>query len=118
MLTDKSDIKFNPIYVASKTSKSIFGMNVYLEVKQSLKTYEIALRRLSKLFEEKNKADNPLAKLVKDGLESSYGLEYYIDFLNKYSKQAKDYAEKIEEENNRLREENYELKIQLKQINF
>ena len=51
MLSNKPEINLLPIYVMFKDTKSIFNGNVYLEVKQSLETYDIALRRLFKNFE-------------------------------------------------------------------
>ena len=52
MLSNKPKIDLLPIFVMFKDSKSIFSGNVYHEVKQSLETYDIALRRLFRNFEK------------------------------------------------------------------
>ena len=50
MLSNKPEVSLFPIYVMFKDSKTIFDSSVYLEGKQSLETYDIALRRLYKNF--------------------------------------------------------------------
>ena len=54
MLSEKPKINLLPIYVMFKDTKNIFNGRVYLEVKQSLETADIALRRLFANFEQKN----------------------------------------------------------------
>lgn len=112
MLDEKPNIKFNPIYLACKKGKTILGGLVSQEVREALKTYEIALRRLSFMFNEKNMSDNPLAKLTKSAYEDVSGIEFAVEGLEQEARSWKDYAEKLKEQNDYLREENYKLKIE------
>ena len=89
MLSEKPEINLLPIYVMFKDTKNIFGGNVYLEVKQSLETYDIALRRLFKnvilgingedgynKFQEARLASQPIDLILSDiNMPKMNGLE-------------------------------------------
>ena len=118
MLSKKPEINLLPIYVMFKDSKSIFNGNVYLEVKQSLETYDIALRRLFKNFEQKQMTDNPLATLTESAIYSVAELEFYVDTVNDEVTKLKNQNQLLKQENLKLREENYKLKLENQSLKF
>ena len=118
MLSNKPEIAILPIYVMFKDSKNIFGGNVYLEVKQSLETYDIALRRLYKNFEDKKMTENPLAVLTESAIYSVAELEFYTDIVNDEANRLKEKNKSLQEEIQRLREENYKLKLENQSLKF
>ena len=118
MLSEKPKINLLPIYVMFKDTKNIFGSDVYLEVKQSLETYDIALRRLFKNFEEKRMTDNPLATLTESAIYSVAELEFYVDTVSDEVSKLKHHIELLKRENLKLREENYKLKLENQSLKF
>jgi len=118
MLSEKPKINLLPIYVMFKDTKNIFGSDVYLEVKQSLETYDITLRRLFKNFEEKNMCDNPLATLTESAIYSVAELEFYVDTVSDEVSKLKHHIELLKRENLKLREENYKLKLENQSLKF
>lgn len=118
MLSEKPEINLLPIYVMFKDTKNIFGGNVYLEVKQSLETYDIALRRLFKNFEEKRMTDNPLATLTEAAIFSVAELEFYVDTVNDEVTKLKNQNQLLKQENLKVREENYKLKLENQSLKF
>ena len=118
MLSNKPEINLLPIYVMFKDTKSIFNGNVYLEVKQSLETYDIALRRLFKNFEQKQMTDNPLATLTESAIYSVAELEFYTDAVYDEATAIKEENKRLKEENRHLREQNYKLKLENQSLKF
>ena len=118
MLSDKPEIDLLPIYVMFKDSKSIFNGNVYLEVKQSLETYDIALRRLFKNFEDKKMTDNPLATLTESAIYSVAELEFYTETVFDEATAITDENTRLKEEIRNLREQNYKLKLLNQSLKF
>ena len=118
MLSKKPQVDLLPIYVMFKDSKTIFNGNVYLEVKQSLETYDIALRRLFKNFEDKKMTDNPLAALTESAIYSVAELEFYTETVYDEATAITDENTRLKEENRNLREQNYKLKLFYQSLKF
>ncbi len=118
MLSKKPQVDLLPIYVMFKDSKTIFNGNVYLEVKQSLETYDIALRRLFKNFEDKKMTDNPLAALTESAIYSVAELEFYTETVYDEATAITDENTRLKEENRNLREQNYKLKLLNQSLKF
>ena len=118
MLSNKPEVSLFPIYVMFKDSKTIFDSSVYLEVKQSLETYDIALRRLYKNFEEKNMINNPLAELTESAIYSVAELEFFNDAVYDEATAIKEENERLKEENRNLREANYKLNLLNQSLKF
>jgi len=118
MLSNKPQVDLLPIYVMFKDSKSIFNGNVYLEVKQSLETYDIALRRLFKNFEDKKMTDNPLAALTESAIYSVAELEFYTETVYDEATYITDENTRLKEENRNLREQVYKLKLLNQSLKF
>jgi len=118
MLSNKPEIDLLPIYVMFKDTKSIFNGNVYQEVKQSLETYDIALRRLFKNFEEKQMTDNPLATLTESAIYSVAELEFYTETVYDEATAIIDENTRLKEEIRNLREQNYKLKLLNQSLKF
>jgi len=118
MLSNKPQVDLLPIYVMFKDSKSIFNGNVYLEVKQSLETYDIALRRLFKNFEDKKMTDNPLAALTESAIYSVAELEFYTETVYDEATSITDENTRLKEENRNLREQVYKLKLLNQSLKF
>jgi len=118
MLSNKPEIDLLPIYVMFKDSKTIFNGNVYLEVKQSLETYDIALRRLFRNFEQKQMTDNPLATLTESAIYSVAELEFYTDAVYDEATAITEENKRLKEENRHLREQVYKLKLENQSLKF
>ena len=118
MLSEKPEINLLPIYVMFKDTKNIFGGNVYLEVKQSLETYDIALRRLFRNFEDKKMTDNPLATLTESAIYSVAELEFYTDAVYDEATAITEQNTRLIEENRHLREQVYKLKLENQSLKF
>tara|TARA_R100001480_G_scaffold83843_1_gene91995 strand:- start:413 stop:769 length:357 start_codon:yes stop_codon:yes gene_type:complete len=118
MLSNKPEINLLPIYVMFKDTKSIFNGNVYQEVKQSLETYDIALRRLFKNFEDKKMTDNPLATLTESAIYSVAELEFYTETVFDEATAITDENTRLKEEIRNLREQNYKLKLLNQSLKF
>jgi len=118
MLSNKPEINLLPIYVMFKDTKSIFNGNVYQEVKQSLETYDIALRRLFKNFEDKKMTDNPLATLTESAIYSVAELEFYTETVYDEATAITDENTRLKEEIRNLREQNYKLKLLNQSLKF
>ena len=118
MLSNKPEIDLLPIYVMFKDTKNIFNGRVYLEVKQSLETADIALRRLFANFEEKNMCDNPLATLTESAIYSVAELEFYNDAVYDEGITLQEEIKRLKEENRNLREVNYKLTLENKSLKF
>ena len=118
MLSNKPKIDLLPIFVMFKDSKSIFSGNVYHEVKQSLETYDIALRRLFRNFEQKQMTDNPLATLTESAIYSVAELEFYTETVYDEATAITDDNTRLKEENRNLREQVYKLKLENQSLKF
>ncbi len=118
MLSNKPKIDLLPIFVMFKDSKSIFSGNVYHEVKQSLETYDIALRRLFRNFEQKQMTDNPLATLTESAIYSVAELEFYTDAVYDEATAITEQNTRLIEENRHLREQVYKLKLENQSLKF
>lgn len=112
MLSNKPEITHLPIYFMFKEAKTILSANVRQEVKESLTTYDIALRRLNKQFEERDMQDKGLGLLVKNAVDSVAELEFFTDAIYDEIHNLKDYCERLKEQNTELRERNYQLKLE------
>lgn len=118
MITNKQDLNVLPIYLTCNEMKTVLHWRIKYEVKQSLKTYDIALRRIYNQFNEKGMVDNPLAKLTKGGCESVASLEYFTDCIYAEAEALKDYSERLKQQNEELRDKVYELKLENQQLKF
>ncbi len=118
MITNKQDLRVLPIYLTCNEMKTVLHGRIKHEVKQSLKTYDIALRRLYHQFSEKGMIDNPLAKLTKGGCESVASLEYFVDCIYAEAEALKDYSGRLKQQNDELRDKVYELKLENQQLKY
>lgn len=118
MLSNKPEIDVLPLYLAYKESKTVLSGEVKEEVRSSLKTYDIALRRLFKLFEEKGKIDNPFAEFARDGIYNIAELEFFVAAVYHELEGLKDYSDKLKEQNELLRDMVYELKLENQTLKF
>jgi len=118
MLSNKPEIDILPIYLMFKEAKTIFGGNVCQEVKESLETYDIALRRLYKTFEDKNMTENPLATLTESAIYSVAELEFYADAVYDEANEIKEQNKRLIEENKNLRDVNYRLNLLNQSLKF
>jgi len=118
MISKKEDLTALPIYLTCNEMKTVLNGRIKYEVKQSLKTYDIALRRIYNQFNEKGMIDNPLAKLTKGGCESVASLEYFTDCIYAEAEALKDYSERLKQQNEELRDKVYELKLENQQLKY
>lgn len=116
MLSNKPEITHLPIYFMFKEAKTILSANVRQEVLESLTTYDIALRRLNKQFEERDMQDKGLGLLVKNAVDSVAELEFFTGAIYDEIHNLKDYCERLKEQNTELRERNYQLKLENQQF--
>ena len=118
MITNKQDIRALPIYLTCNEMETVLHGRIKYEVKQSLKTYDITLRRLLQKFNEKGMIDNPLAVLTKGGCESVASLEYFVDCIYAEAEALKDYSGRLKQQNEELRDKVYELKLENQQLKY
>jgi len=118
MISDKPKLATLPIYFMFKEAKSVFSGNVRQEVKESLKTYDIALRAVFKKYEEVGRVNEPLAKILRQGIDSVAELEFFTTAVYDELEALKLYSDKLKEQNEQLRERNYELKLENQSLKF
>jgi FtsZ-binding cell division protein ZapB len=118
MISDKPDLVVLPIYLMFKEVKTIFNGNVKQEVIESLKTYDIALRAIFKKYEEAGRVKEPLAKILRQGIEGVAELEFFTTAVYDELEALKEYSDRLKEQNQQLRERNYELKLENQQLKF
>lgn len=118
MISDKPNLAVLPIYFMFKEAKTVFSGNVRGEVKQALKTYDIALRRMFKGYEKAGRVNEPLAKIIRQGIDSVAELEFFTTAVYDELEALKEYSDKLKEQNEQLRERNYELKLENQQLKF
>ena len=116
MISKKIDLTLRPIYNLFKQDKSILSGSVRREVKTSLIASDIALRRVYKAYEENNRLDEPLAQIVKAGIEGIADLEFFNVAVSDEVESLKDYSRKLKEQNEELRERIYQLTIENQQL--
>lgn len=118
MISKKIDLTLRPIYNLFKQDKSILSGSVRREVKTSLIASDIALRRVYKAYEENNRLDEPLAQIVKAGIEGIADLEFFNVAVSDEVESLRDYSNKLKEQNEELRERIYQLSIENQQLKF
>lgn len=118
MISKKIDLTLRPIYNLFKIDKSILSGSVRREVKTSLIASDIALRRVYKAYEENNRLDEPLAQIVKAGIEGIADLEFFNVAVSDEVESLRDYSNKLKEQNEELRERIYQLSIENQQLKF
>ena len=118
MISKKIDLTLRPIYNLFKQDRSILSGSVRREVKTSLIASDIALRRVYKAYEENNRLDEPLAQIVKAGIEGIADLEFFNVAVSDEVESLKDYSRKLKEQNEELRERIYQLSIENQQLKF
>lgn len=118
MISKKIDLTLRPIYNLFKIDKSILSGSVRREVKTSLIASDIALRRVYKAYEENNRLDEPLAQIVKAGIEGIADLEFFNVAVSDEVENLRDYSNKLKEQNEELRERIYQLSIENQQLKF
>ena len=118
MISKKIDLTLRPIYNLFKIDKTILSGTVRREVKTSLIASDIALRRVYKAYEENNRLDEPLAQIVKAGIEGIADLEFFNVAVSDEVENLRDYSNKLKEQNEELRERIYQLSIENQQLKF
>ena len=118
MISKKIDLTLRPIYNLFKQDRSILSGSVRREVKTSLIASDIALRRVYKAYEENNRLDEPLAQIVKAGIEGIADLEFFNIAVSDEVESLRDYSNKLKEQNEELRERIYQLSIENQQLKF
>ena len=118
MISKKIDLTLRPIYNLFKQDRSILSGSVRREVKTSLIASDIALRRVYKAYEENNRLDEPLAQIVKAGIEGIADLEFFNVAVSDEVESLRDYSNKLKEQNEELRERIYQLSIENQQLKF
>ena len=118
MISKKIDLTLRPIYNLFKIDKTILSGSVRREVKTSLIASDIALRRVYKAYEENNRLDEPLAQIVKAGIEGIADLEFFNVAVSDEVENLRDYSNKLKEQNEELRERIYQLSIENQQLKF
>lgn len=118
MISDKPDFKSLPIYFMFQEARTVNSGNVRNEVRESLKVYDIALRRMFKGFESAGRVNEPLAKIIRQGIDSVAELEFFTQAVYDELEALKEYSDKLKEQNEQLRERNYELKLENQQLKF
>lgn len=118
MISKKIDLTLRPIYNLFKIDRTILSGSVRREVKTSLIASDIALRRVYKAYEENNRLDEPLAQIVKAGIEGIADLEFFNVAVSDEVESLRDYSNKLKEQNEELRERIYQLSIENQQLKF
>jgi FtsZ-binding cell division protein ZapB len=118
MISDKPDFNTLPIYFMFEESGTVNCGNVREEVRQSLKTYDIAFRRMFKGYESAGRVNEPLAKIIRNGIDSVAELEFFTHAVFDELEALKEYSDKLKQQNEQLRERNYELKLENQQLKF
>ena len=118
MISKKIDLTLRPIYNLFKIDRTILSVSVRREVKTSLIASDIALRRVYKAYEENNRLDEPLAQIVKAGIEGIADLEFFNVAVSDEVENLRDYSNKLKEQNEELRERIYQLSIENQQLKF
>ena len=118
MISKKIDLTLRPIYNLFKIDRSILSGSVRREVKTSLIASDIALRRVYKAYEENNRLDEPLAQIVKAGIEGIADLEFFNVAVSNEVESLREYSNKLKEQNEELRERIYQLSIENQQLKF
>ena len=118
MISKKIDLTLRPIYNLFKIDKTILSGSVRREVKTSLIASDIALRRVYKAYEENNRLDEPLAQIVKAGIEGIADLEFFNVAVSDEVENLREYSNKLKEQNEELRERIYQLSIENQQLKF
>lgn len=118
MISNKPELKSLPIYFMFQEAKTINSGNVKQEVKEALKTYDIALRRMFKGYESAGRVEEPLAKIIRQGIDSVAELEFFTQAVYDELEALKDYSDRLKEQNEQLRELNYSLKLENQQLKF
>jgi len=118
MISKKIDLTLRPIYNLFKIDRTILSVSVRREVKTSLIASDIALRRVYKAYEENNRLDEPLAQIVKAGIEGIADLEFFNVAVSDEVENLREYSNKLKEQNEELRERIYQLSIENQQLKF
>lgn len=118
MISKKIDLTLRPIYNLFKIDRTILSGSVRREVKTSLIASDIALRRVYKAYEENNRLDEPLAQIVKAGIEGIADLEFFNVAVSDEVENLREYSNKLKEQNEELRERIYQLSIENQQLKF
>ena len=118
MLSNKPDLTVLPLFLMFKEDKTIFSGKCRQEVLESLKTYDIALRRVFKAYESTGRTEEPLAKILRQGIDNIAELEFFTQAVYDELDALKTYSEKLKEQNQQLRDRNYELKLENQQLTF
>lgn len=118
MISEKIKLTDRPIYNIYKFDKSILSGMVRKEVQTSLIGTDIALRRVYKAYEDSNRLSEPLAQIVKAGIEGVADLEFFSGVVYSEFENLKEYSNKLKEQNEQLREELYKLKLENQQLKF
>ena len=118
MISKKIDLTLRPIYNLFKIDRTILSGSVRREVKTSLIASDIALRRVYKAYEENNRLDEPLAQIVKAGIEGIADLECFNVAVSDEVENLREYSNKLKEQNEELRERIYQLSIENQQLKF
>lgn len=118
MISEKPEFKSLPIYFMFQESGTILSGNIRQEVRETLKTYDIAIRRIFKAYESTGRTKEPLAQILRQGIDSVAELEFFTQAVYDELDALKDYADKLKDQNNQLRERNYELKLENQQLKF
>lgn len=118
MISDKQEITVLPIYFMFKEAKTVLSGNIRQEVKESLKTYDIALRVIFKKYEEAGRVKEPLAKILRQGIDGVAELDFFTTAVYDELEALKLYSDRLKEQNEQLRERNYELKLENQSLKF
>lgn len=118
MISDKPNLTTLPIYLMFKDVKTVLSGNVRQEVKESLRTLDIALRKNFKAYESSGRVKEPLAKIIRTGIDSIAELDFFTTAVYDELDAIKSYSDKLKEQNDQLRERNYELKLENQSLKF
>lgn len=118
MFSEKPDLKYLPIFFMFHEAGTVLSGNVRQEVRESLKTYDLTLRKLFKAYESTGRTKEPLAKLLRQGIDSVAELEFFTQAVYDELDALKEYSDKLKQQNEQLRERNYELKLENQQLKF
>ncbi len=118
MLSNKPDIVLRPIFVMFKQDKTILSGSVRRESLNALKLNDIALRTVFKAYESTGRVNEPMAKIVREGINAIADLEFFNTAVYDEIQALKDYSDRLKEQNEQLRDRNYELKIENQQLKF
>ena len=118
MISKKVKLTDRPIYNLFKQDKTVLSGSIRREVKTSLIGTDIALRKVYKAYEDTNRLNDPLAQIVKAGIDGVADLEFFSNAIYDEIEALKDYTQRLKDQNKQLREANYELKLNNQQIKF